>query len=143
MTTQKKVQTTKVSLAIFQAFHGLSALVGGFGLIGDPSGGNLGMDAAWLSGSPFNDFLIPGLFLLIVNGLGNLGGFFTTVREHRRAGEIGLFFGAVMVAWILVQGFLIGYRSFLQPLYLGTGALQAVLGYFFLTQLKKAGKNQA
>lgn len=40
----------------------------------DPTGGGMGMDASVLAGSPFPDFLIPGMVLLAVNGLGSLVG---------------------------------------------------------------------
>lgn len=136
MATRKKTQRTKIALSLLQAFNGLSAIVGGWALVGDPTGFNLGMDLAWLESTPFSDFLIPGLILLIVNGLGNAAGFFATVREYRWAGDAGLVLGAIMMIWIMTQVVMIGYQSLLQPIYLLTGLFQTIMGYLFRTQLK-------
>jgi hypothetical protein len=46
---------------------------GGFGLVIDPSSEPLGIPLAWLDGSPFADYLVPGIVSLTV--LGHLGRF--------------------------------------------------------------------
>ena len=46
-------------------FQGLSGLVGGFGLIMDPTGSNLSIPVEWLDGSPFASYFIPGLILFL------------------------------------------------------------------------------
>ena len=53
-----------IVLGILQAFIGLGAIGGGFMLVKDPSGFALGVPLNFLEGSPFQDFLIPGIFLL-------------------------------------------------------------------------------
>lgn len=118
--------------AILQAFNGLSGIVGGVGLVANPTGLELGMDPAWLESTPFNNYLIPGIVLLVVNGLGNVGGFFATVRKHPRAGEIASIFGAIMMIWIVAQVAWIGYKNFLQPFYFATGLLQIVAGILLI-----------
>ena len=50
------------------AMQGLSGLAGGYGLIADPSGEAVGLRLAWLDQTPFSDYLLPGLILLIVLG---------------------------------------------------------------------------
>lgn len=125
------------SLAIFQIFNGLSALAGGVGLMSDPSGGNVAMETEWLEGTPFSTFLIPGIILFVVNGIGNVTGFFLTLRKHFYAAEIGLVFGAVMMGWIIVQVILIGYMSFLQPLYFATGLVQLYFGYALRSAIQR------
>ena len=51
---------------------GLGAIFGGAVLALDPSGGILGMPLSILQYSPFSNFLIPGLILLVVFGIGSL-----------------------------------------------------------------------
>lgn len=43
-------------------------------LVRDPSGSALRLPASLLEGSPFPNFLIPGMFLLAVNGIGSMIG---------------------------------------------------------------------
>ncbi len=61
-------------LGIIQLFVALGAIPAGYSLIAEPDGSGLGMSLNLLSGSPFNDFFIPGLCLFIVNGIFNLAG---------------------------------------------------------------------
>jgi len=51
------------------AFQVISAVPAGWALISDPSGTKLGLPRILLNQSPFNNFLIPGLFLFFILGL--------------------------------------------------------------------------
>ncbi len=128
MSKQKKMMYVFVALVIFQAFNGLSGLLGGFMLMQDPTGVNLHMKMEWLQGTPFNTFLIPGIILFIVNGMGNMSGFVLSLRRTANAGAMGAFFGAIMMIWITTQVIMIGYKDFLQPLYFATGMFQLISG---------------
>jgi len=121
---------------VFQAFNGISAILGGIGLMGDPSGKALVMDTTWLENTPFTDFLIPGIVLFIVNGLGNLTGFILSIKKYRYAGHIAAVFGLIMIIWIFSQVLWIGYRSFLQPLYFTTGLVQMICGWYMMRSMK-------
>jgi len=62
----KNVQVRPVSLYILLTiilFQGLSGMLGGLGLVLDPTGKSLSIPVAWLENSPFSDYLIPGLIL--------------------------------------------------------------------------------
>ncbi len=50
-------------------FNGIGALYGSFKFITDPSGASLGMTLSLLEHSPFINYLIPGIILLIANGI--------------------------------------------------------------------------
>ncbi|MFP2994427.1 hypothetical protein ABN763_00885 [Spongiivirga sp. MCCC 1A20706] len=54
------------------AFLGLGAVYGGSLLIISPSGKLLGMPIYLLESTPFNNFLIPGIFLFVINGIAPL-----------------------------------------------------------------------
>jgi len=130
---KKKFLTT--GLTITQAFNGLSGLLGGFMLISDPSGSNISLNLEWLEGTPFPNFLIPGIVLFLFIGLGNVVGAGFTIFKKANAGLIGAIFGLILMIWIVFQVLWIGYQDFLQPLYFSAGMLQAVLG-FLLMKLK-------
>lgn len=62
-----------VALRIFSIllllFNGIGALYGSFKFITDPSGASLRMTLSLLEHSPFTNYLIPGIILLIANGI--------------------------------------------------------------------------
>ena len=53
------------ALMVLLAIQALGAIAGGIGLIQDPVD-NIGMSLDFLEGSPFDDYLVPGLILLIL-----------------------------------------------------------------------------
>jgi hypothetical protein len=57
-------------LMLLLLFQGISATPSGFLLVLDPTGGRMQMPLEMLAGSPFPNYLIPGLILSIVLGLG-------------------------------------------------------------------------
>ena len=61
-------------LGALQAFIGVGAVAGGLGLALDPSGESVGIPLELLAETPFTTFLIPGIVLFAVNGLGSLTG---------------------------------------------------------------------
>lgn len=131
MSTKKSIVYAVVALLVFQAFNGLSGLLGGFMLIKDSTGGNLNMQLEWLQGTPFSNFLIPGIILFMLNGVGNVLGFWISIKRKTNAGLFGAVFGAIMMIWITTQVILIGYKDFLQPLYFSTGMFQLISGLVY------------
>jgi len=97
--------------------------------VADPSGGALGMPVELLARSPFSDFLVPGLTLLVVNGLGSLVGAALSLARWRWAGALAVALGAFLAAWIVLQVLWIGPIAWLQPLMLGSGLAEAGLGW--------------
>lgn len=131
MSTKKSISYAVIALLVFQAFNGLSGLLGGFMLIKDPSGASLHMKMEWLQDTPFSTFLIPGIILFLLNGIGNVIGFWISIKRKTNAGLFGAMFGAIMMIWITTQVIMIGYKDFLQPLYFSTGMLQLIFGLVY------------
>ena len=127
-----------IGLGIFQTLIGLSAVAGGLGLTLDPSGESLGMPLEMLQRSPFVTFLIPGLFLLLVNGIGTLIGATLSFRRHPLAGALAALLGAIMMAWIVLQVMWIGYGSWLQALYVVVGLVELGLGLLLRQRIRGA-----
>jgi len=127
----------KNSLGLFQILIGLGALLGGWMLITDPTGGELGMSLTWLKGTPFSNFLIPGVVLFTINGLGTLAGSVCTFKCVRFSGETAIALGVFMMLWISIQVSLIGYMNFLQPLYFTVGILETTGGWFLREQIRE------
>lgn len=81
---------------------GLGACGGGFGALMDPFT-PMGMPPGTLKLGPFETFLVPGLFLFIVLGLGNLLVLFLTrlLPEFKGYGTAAI--GGVLALWIVIQ----------------------------------------
>ena len=118
-----------IALGILQTFIGIGAVAGGLALVLDPSGGNLQMPLYLLDNTPFADFLVPGIVLFAVNGLGSLAGAVASFTRRRYAGEVAMALGAFLVAWILVQVYWIAGIHWLHWLYLSLGIVEALLGW--------------
>jgi len=117
-------------LGSLQAIIGLGALVGGFMLVKDPSGSALGVPLSFLEGSPFSDFLIPGIFLLAVNGIGSIIGAGLSITRNRFAQEIAIVLGAILVAWIVIQVVIIRSFSWMHILYIILGVVELGIGLY-------------
>jgi hypothetical protein len=114
----------RYSLGALLVFGAVNALGGGYyGL-----SGATGVPTEWLNGSPFPDYFVPSLILLVVVG----GSFivaampvFTGLRIARLA---ALAAGIVVLGWLAVQLAIIGYVSWMQPTTAMAGVLVVVLG---------------
>lgn len=111
---------------------GIGAVVGGLGVILDPSGKNMGVSVDLLKGSPFDNYLIPGIFLLSLNGLMSFIGAYFSFRKHRLSGIISMLLGLIMLIWMGAQIYWIGWESWLQPTFLIVGLIEIILGYKLL-----------
>jgi len=121
---------------ILQAFIGVGAVVYGLLLIFDPSGNKASLPLELLSNSPFANYLIPGILLFLVNGVGNVVSSVLSFTKSTYAGYAGILFGLALIVWIFVQVMLIGYASWLQPFYLVLGILELIFGIIIYKQLK-------
>ena len=128
----------RYALGILQIFVGITAVLGGFGLVSDPSGTKMNVPLELLKNSPFTNYLIPGIVLLIVIGVGHVFAGIVTFLRHRYAGNISVFFGAFLALYILTEIWFIGLVNFSQPLYFVLGAVELIFGL----KLSRAGKSE-
>lgn len=116
-------------LGIVQLFIAIGAIPAGLLMIIEPDGTGLGMSTGMLSGSPFHDFFIPGLFLLIVNGLFHAFGGVLSLKSNQYAGNVGIILGIFLLIWICVQVYYINPIHILQIIYFVIGIIELLLGY--------------
>jgi hypothetical protein len=110
-------------------FTGITALLGGGALIFDPSGGPLKMDTAMLSGSPFDNFLIPGLILFLFVGVSGIIIAFLMIGDKSYSTRLVLNQGIVLIVWITAQVLMIQQFHILQMLYFAIGVAFIYTGY--------------
>ncbi len=105
-------------------FLGVTALFGGASLIIDPSGGRLMLPLKWLNETPFNNYLIPGIILFSILGLGSFIVMFGVLTKKRWAWITSISIGVILIAWLLIQIYLIRQIHLLHFIY---GALAVLL----------------
>jgi hypothetical protein len=116
------------ALGFWAAFWGLGAVAGAIGFLADVQGGIMGIPIEDLDDTPFDDFLIPGLLLLIAVGGSELLAAWALLRRWTRGPELLIVAGVVLVGWIIVQLTMIQF-FFLQPLLLAVGVTMMLGGW--------------
>ena len=128
----------EVALLTFLAIGGF---VGGAAFVTDPTGASLGARLAWLEKTPVSDFLLPGVFLLLVYAIGSvvlvvglllrpapgpLRRLDVTLHHHWAwVGTIAM--GATLVVWIVYELTIFSERMILQPILLAVGAAMVAI----------------
>ena len=119
---------------------GFNALFGGGALILDPSGALIQMPPGSLDGSPFGNFLVPGLTLFLFNGVFPLfvlagliwkpgwtwANALNLYPGRHWAWAYSLYSGIIVIIWITVQ--LLYVQPFiLQPIFIIVGLVILIL----------------
>ena len=111
-------------------------MYGGYSLLSDAEG--LGAKQAWLEGSVFPDYTVPGLFLLVVIGGGMLAAATVTILAPAYAAWAAAIMAAVLVAWGSIETVTIGWRGVPQLVLVGAfvAAPALLLGVFSAHSLR-------
>lgn len=112
-------------------FVGIGAIAGGLAAITNPNE-PLGMSVASLKNSPFRSYLIPGIILFAIIGLGNIFSAVVFLFKFKLQGYISSIFSFALVIWIIVQCIILNSIVFLHVLYFGIGLIQAILSISIL-----------
>lgn len=117
-----------IILSIIHLIVGAGALAGGYLGMSDPTLASMGADVdEMLRNAPFEDFFIPGLFLFAVIGLGNLAAAVTGFRKWRYQGYASGALGCILMAWIVIQCYMLWEINALHVIFFIIGAGQALL----------------
>jgi hypothetical protein len=88
---------------ILLVFLGSGAIYGGIILISDPSGNKFEWSVDLLIGTPFKDFLIPGIILLIMNGILPLIITVLIFIKARNYEWMIIIQGCILIGWLSVE----------------------------------------
>ena len=102
------------------------SIIWGNGGILSPSGSAVGITASEaLKNGPFTDFLIPGIFLFVVLGLGNIIAFITAKNKYQP--YISGCFGIILCLWIVIQCYMLYTINVLHIIFFIIGIIQIFL----------------
>lgn len=117
-------------------FIGIGAYFGAFMMFYDTSGKNWGMDAMLpyfqvlpFANVLFQNFIFPGIALLVLIGITNTIAFVLLVRKNRYGNVAGMICGLILMAWICIQ-FFIFEKNIMSAIYFVFGILQVLTGVF-------------
>ncbi len=122
---------------ILLLLNGLGAIYGGVNLIAYPDGSSLQLSLSWLKYSPFSNYLVPGIILLVSNGLLSLAVIAGILMRAKISSLLVLLQGVVLTGWIIVQMLLIHTIYFLHVVMGTIGILLMVTGWL-LQKLKQS-----
>ena len=134
MQTKSRYQTARRILLFWTLFIGVGAAAGAAGMLLDPSGKAMGMDAMlpYFQVLPFADMLFrdltfSGWSLLIVNGLTNLTAAGLLLAKKNAGITLGGLFGVTLMLWICIQFYMFP-PNFMSTIYFMFGFAQAATG---------------
>jgi len=111
-------------LVAVELFVAVGAVFGGIGLVANNA---IGMLPEWLDGTPFQSWVLPGVFLFAVVALPMSVAAVAELRRVRWAYAASLLAGAAQVGWIAAQWLIMQRYFFLQPVLLSAGVAVLLL----------------
>lgn len=119
---------TRATTIILLLIITISAIFGGGAMLIDPSGTNQGISIETLKNTPFDDFLIPGLILFIMFGLGGLITTIIVMKKIKGYPFLTISMGFALSLFISVEILMLKDVHFLQIIYAIIGISLVILG---------------
>lgn len=140
---KSRFKTARRLLIFWTLFIGIGAVAGAAGMLIDTTGKAMGMDVMlpYFQKLPFADvlfqnFLFPGIALLIVNAISNLTAAVLLFMKKKSGVVLGGVFGVTLMLWICIQFYMLP-ANFMSTAFFIIGFLQAVTGYAAWVFLKQ------
>jgi hypothetical protein len=117
---------------ILELFTAAGAVPVGLLFLGDPSGKAIQLPEEWIRNTAFGTYVIPGLYLLLVNGIGMVVGAALSVMRHWIAPWLTGALGVGLIIWIAVQLVVMPETMILQPIFMTIGFVLGLVALFWL-----------
>lgn len=131
---KRYLRFTSISLLLLTA---MNAAVAGVLFIIDPSGHTMGISVSYIKDSTFNSYLIPGIVLLIVNGLLNFIAAYFVFKKKPFASLLVIIQGILLSGWIVIQVIMVKYISLLHIIMFTIGTILTISGFLLLELIRK------
>jgi hypothetical protein len=116
-----------------QVFTAVAAIPVGLEMVRNPDGAPLGLPQAWIDATMFGSYLLPGLFLFAINGIGQLVAATAIVLRHPTAPWLTGALGVGLMIWIAVQVAMMPFHP-LQPIIFVVGLIETVVAAAWLSR---------
>lgn len=130
---KRYLRFTSISLLLLTA---INATVAGVLFIIDPSGHKMGMSVSYLKDSPFNSYLIPGIVLLIVNGVLNFIAAYFVFKKKPFFSLLVIIQGILLSGWIVIQVIMVRDISLLHIIMFTIGTILTMSGFLLLKLIR-------
>ena len=122
---------------IISFFAAITSIIGSILLMSGAEDTNLSFTL--LEGTPFTDFFIPGLLLLLIVGSSSSVSSYTYIRNINNKEYVSLLAGAVLTGWITVEILLLNQPNptIIEYVYLFLGLVLFFLSLFLILNKKK------
>ena len=127
-------------LTVIHFFVGIGAILGGGAAILDPIN-PLGVPLDALKYSPFDNFLIPGLILFVIIGIGSLKSGMMALLKSGNQGYYSSVSSWALMIWIAVQCLMLKAIVFAHVFFFLIGLAGAVLAFSILYDKKQFPAN--
>ncbi len=119
----------KTLLFILVSFIAVTATLSGLYMISNPDGGVMDLSVSLLHGTPFTNFLFPGILLTMTVGAVNLVAVVYNLKRHPARYNWAIAGGFMIITWIIAHMILIPYAHWLHYVYLCVGILIILSAY--------------
>ncbi len=119
----------KLFLFLLTAYVALTAIVSGALLVSYPDGSVFNMSTGLLKGTPFSNFLVPGILLCVMVGGTNLVAVILNMQTHPLRYNWAIAGAVMLIGWVVIQMLLIAVLHWLQFAYLGIGIMMMLLSW--------------
>ena len=82
---------------------GSSAIGGGWMLVSDPSGNSMHLSIELLNQTPFDNYLLPGVILLVTLGFLSIIACILTIRQTKRYTLLVILQGSILFIWLTTE----------------------------------------
>ena len=132
---KSRLKPTRTALLFWCLFIGIGAVVGAVCMFIKPDGSLLQMQNMLpyfkklpLADILYQNYIFPGVALLIINGLTNLTAAVLLFRKKPLGIRLGMCFGVTLMLWICIQFYMFPF-NFLSTVYFIFGMIQFFTGY--------------
>ena len=127
-------RTPRIALVALELCMGVVALFCGLILVTGQAGRLLGMQQGVPDGTPFTNFVMPGILLALAVGGSQIAAARGELRRARWAATASLLAGGVVMGWIVGEVALLGWIAprGLQPFCFAYGELEVALALCWL-----------
>ena len=126
------LRATGVGLLLFLGFGGI---YGGWMLVTDPSGGKFEWSLNLLEGTPFEDYLIPGIILMVFIGLLPIGITAATILKKKYTHWFIILQGVILLVWLTAE-LLFNPAFFVPAMHYSSYAVAALLIFIGIMLLR-------